>query len=465
MMDEAMTSAMASPILRRSRPLGRLPIILSGLGVWAGLFAPTPAWAHGRFPEAGQVVIDPSDDDRIWVRTTYGIITTDDGGGEWRWICPDGVGFEADKEDPPVAIMGDGTALVGTFDGLSVSADGCDFTFPSLLEGRYVIDLFPEAGYTSAVAVSSNGLAADTFEVKLFDTGDNGQTWTEIGTSPPNDFLALTLGLAPSDPQRLYLTGRDGTAGAYQGVLQRSEDRGETWARVTIPGTEGADALPYMGGVDPNDADRLYLAVIERDMGEVISFVLLFSDDGGDNWTSIFEREEQMAGFALSPDGQNVAVGGKEAGLFLASTEDHAFSKINEISVRCLTWVESGLYACADQFTDGYNVALSTDAGETFSGISQMGSPCGPPVCGETTSVGETCPGRWPEEKLELDAQDCDAGTGGAGTGGGGATNAGDDGGGCGCHAPGSSRPARARWWSLVGLALAVSARRLRRRR
>ena len=73
--------------------------------------------AHGRFPQAGQVVVDPNDDDRIWVRTTYGIITTDDGAGEWRWICPEGVGFDGDQEDPPIGFMNDGSVIAGTFDG------------------------------------------------------------------------------------------------------------------------------------------------------------------------------------------------------------------------------------------------------------------------------------------------------------------------------------------------------------
>ena len=245
--------------------------------------------AHGRFPQAGQVVVDPNDDDRIWVRTTYGIITTDDGAGEWRWICPEGVGFDGDQEDPPIGFMNDGSVIAGTFDGLSMTKDGCDFAFPSLMEGRFVVDVAVEPSHTSAIAVASNGVSADTFEVKLFDTSDNGDSWSELGTAPPTDFLALTLGAAPSDPQRLYLTGRDGTAGAYAGVLQHSADRGETWTRYDVPGTEGAVALPYMGQVDPTDADRVYLGVVEQQMGETVNFTLLVTEDGGQSFTNIFE--------------------------------------------------------------------------------------------------------------------------------------------------------------------------------
>lgn len=430
-----------------------------GAAAW---LSPGEARAHGRFPQAGQVVIDPSDDQRIWVRTTYGIVTTDDGGGEWRWICPQSVGFDGDKEDPPLGFMGDGTALVGTFDGLSISHDGCDFAFDPLLEGRFAIDLVVEPSLTSAVALSSNGVAADTFEVKLFDTSDSGQTWTEIGAAPPTDFLGLTLGVAPTDPQRIYLTGRDGTAGVYSGVIMRSDDRGETWARLPVPGTDVGAALPYMGAVDPNDADRVYLGIIEEEMAEIVSFELLFSDDGGTSWVSIFERQEAVSGFALSPDGAKVAVGGLQARLWIASTADHAFSKVNEIHVRCLTWDPSGLYACADPFIDGYNLARSDDGGQTFTALSELSSPCGPPACGEGTSVGQECPARWPEERQELNAEDCEAGSGGGGAGGAdaGAGPGGSDGG-CGCTLAGGKQ-GRPSWLAtLMMLSLAA----LRRRR
>lgn len=439
---------------------------VAALGLTASgafLVAPAPASAHGRFPQAGQVVVDPNDDARIWVRTTYGIVTTDDGGGEWRWVCPEGVGFDGDKEDPSVGFMDDGAVIVGTFDGLSMSADRCDFSFPSVMEGRYVIDLAIEPSHTSAVALSSNGVAADTFEVKLFDTSDNGASWTEIGTAPPVDFLALTLGLAPSDPQRVYLTGRDGTAGAYAGVIQQSSDRGETWTRYVVPGTDGGVALPYMGQVDPNDADRVYVGVVEQQMGEIVHFELLVTEDGGQSFTSIFERPEAMSGFSLSPDGATIAIGGAEAGLWLASSDDYMFSKVNEIHVRCLTWVDSGIYACADQFIDGYNLARSDDGGQTFTPLSELGSPCGPPSqCADGTTVGEECPSRWPEEKLELNAEDCDAAGsgGGGGAGGGGGSGADGDGGGCGCRVVGP-RDEGAAW--LAALAL-LGLARIRRR-
>ncbi|MEZ4440425.1 MAG: hypothetical protein R3B72_15115 [Polyangiaceae bacterium] len=431
-----------------------------------GLLAPATAAAHGRFPQAGQIVVDPSDDGRVWVRTTYGIVTTDDHGGEWRWICPEGVGFDGDKEDPPLVLTRSGAALVGTFDGLSRAADRCDFTLAGgALEGRYVIDLLAEPSADDhAIALTSNGLANDVFEVHLWGTSDEGATFSEVGTSPPQDFLALTLGLAKSDVDRIYVSGRDGTAGVYAGALMRSDDRGQTWTRYAVPGTDGAAALPYLGGVDPDDPDRLYVATIQEELGETVAFELLVSEDGGATFTTIFQRSEAMSGFALSPDGATIAVGGPQAGLWLASRSDYAFAKVNEVHIRCLTWTAQGLYACTDQFVDGYNVGVSTDEGQTFAALSQLSSPCGPPsTCAKDSSVGKTCPAAWPQERAELMATDCDAaGGGGAGEGGGGAGGEGTSGG-CGCRlaAPREGTPA---WLSALGLLAALPVLRRRRR-
>jgi hypothetical protein len=132
--------------------------------------------------------------------------------------------------------------------------------------------------------------------------------------------------------------------------------------------------------------------------------------------------------------------------------------------VGCLTWAESGLYACADQFVDGYTLGLSTDDGQTFTPLAELGSPCGPPPeCAGDSSTAEECASRWPQEQKELNACLDGAGGGGgsAGTGGG---DPGDDS--CGCRIvadPGSDDTTRrlvAALTLLGGLGLALARRR-----
>ena len=93
------------------------------------------------------------------------------------------------------------------------------------------------------------------------------------------------------------------------------------------------------------------------------------SDDAAETWTEILALEGQMLGFALAPDGQKVAVGLKQGGVYVASTTDHVFSRVNDTGVRCLSWAQAGLYACGNQAQDGFTVGLSTDDGATFAAL------------------------------------------------------------------------------------------------
>lgn len=421
---------------------------------------PSNALAHGRFPEAGQIVIDPSDPAVIYVRTTYGLLSSRDGGETWYWTCPEAIGFDADIEDPALVAMSDGTLVVGTFGGLSLGTDqACQFDrVGGDLAGRNFKDVQPEATARHALAMSSNCKADQSCEVRVWATTDDGGSWDEIGTPPPSDFLALSLAAAPSDPTRLYISGKDQPPLDGAGAIMRSDDRGASWTRLPIPGTHDG-ALGYMGGVDPADPDRIYLGRVETDPSDrsrVTTFSLLASDDGGESFQTVFERPTGFAGFALSPDGRTVALASRVEGLWLADAETLQFVKVNEVHASCLTWTEAGLYACTDQFLDGFNVALSTDAGKTFTALSELGSPCGAPDwCGPSTAVGAECPGRWVQEKAELGAPGCDEpGVGGAAP----TPPPPPEDPGCGCSAPGTGRSGGL----LAVAALALLARRRR---
>lgn len=425
----------------RLLPRTSLRTALAGLVGLTSIVCAAESAAHGRFPQSGQVVVDPSDEARIFVRTTYGATLTRDRGATWYWVCPESIDFNSDKEDPPVVMMADGTVVAGTFGGLSISHDfGCDFAREGGdLEGRFFVDVQTMQDDHAGVAISSNGLASFAFEVNLWETNDDAASWARFGTAPPADFLALSLGLAWSDADRIYLTGRDGTSEAeLEGVLFRTDDRGQTWQRLSVPNTTTAtpdeQILPYIGGVAPDDPDTVYVGVITTEGDNVVThFELLVSSDGAETWTSVFEADDEVSGFALSPDGSMVAVGGPKEGLWTAPTATHAFTKVNELRVGCLTWDASGLFACADEFVDGYSLGVSVDDGVTFSPLARLGSPCGPPPeCGAETSTAAECTSRWPQEKAELNADEC----GGEGGAGGGTSSGASSSGSCGCRVP-----------------------------
>lgn len=416
------------------------------------------AHANGRYPAAGLVALDPTDPLHIVVRATYGVLSTTDGGTTWRWFCEQAVGF-GDNEDPMLAFTSNGTLLAGVFKGLSVSTDdGCNWSFiGGELEGRYAVDLSTEKlSPERAVAIVSNGVGGGKFKTQVYETLDNGTTWTQAGVNLSEDFLGLTIDAAPSNPQRLYASGRFG-APDYLGAVERSDDRGATWQRFDIPQADDKHP-PYLSAVDPNDPDVLY---VRLDAAE--GDLLVVSKDGGQTWEQIFEGTAGLLGFALSPDGTKVAVGGDKDGLWMAPSDTLEFTKVSGVGVKCLTWTDGLLYACADEFKDGFHVGVSKNEGKTFEAIEHLNQAC-PMECPGDSKVGEFCPIQWGSVALTIDATSCDeAPDGGTSTSSGasstGTSNDGGGDGGCGIAGGGAAGGA------LLFAAAALTAGLRRRKR
>lgn len=430
----------------------------------------TSASANGRYPAAGQIALDPSDPDAVLVRTTYGMVVTRDKGQRWDWICEGAVGFTG-SEDPMVSFTADGTLLAGIFEGLSVSHDhGCQWDFAGGgIAGRYVVDLaVDKVDPQEGVLVISNSAGVDdggqpVFLGQLWSTADSGHSWAQSGVDLPTQFLALTVETAPSDSNRVYVSGRMGPPG-YAGVIQRSDDRGATWQELPIPGSDDTH-LPYIGAVDPTNPDVLYAR-----LDGAPSDQLVVSHDGGHTWTKVFDSQGDLLGFALSPDGATVAIGGDKDGVWTSPASTLAFTKTADKGVKCLTWAPAGLYACADEFLDGFTAGISTDQGKTFTPIMHLGALCGPLACGEATSVGASCATQWPVTAATIGAEGCGGSDGGSSSassssssGGGDGGGGGSDGGSCAYAAPAAGAASMAGTAALLGLALAAIRRRRRR--
>ncbi|WP_437562906.1 WD40/YVTN/BNR-like repeat-containing protein [Sorangium sp. So ce542] len=437
---------------------GRLALSAAALLAAVGLAA--PASANGRFPAAGLIASHPSDPSRLLVRATYGLLSTSDGGEEWRWICEPVVGFDG-NEDPMVAFLADGTIIAGIFDGLSASKNGgCDWSFaPGELSGSYVIDLSADREDPSrAVLVISSGLGAGRFLTQLWETSDNADSWTKSGADLPEDFLAQTVDAAPSNRDRIYLSGRFGGPD-YAGALARTDDRGATWERFDIPGSDDK-RLPYIGAIDPADPDTIYVR-LDGDPSDA----LLVSRDGGQSFATVFESQGDLLGFALSPDGATVLVGGPQDGIWRAAASSLEFTQVSGVGARCLTWTDAALFACGDEFVDGFTVGRSLDEGKSFEPLLHLDGLCGPIECAPESGAASTCTDLWGATELTIGSRQC----GGAGSGSGSAAGAGSGGssagpaeeaGGCGCKlgAPGAASADVAAPGGRRALALALSA-------
>lgn len=420
------------------------------------LFVPHIARANGRFPIADQLVIDPADPSHFVLRTTYGILGSTDAGANFSWMCEVAVGYGG-TQDPAIGILADSTILAGVFEGLAVSHDRrCSWSFVgNPLNDEYVIDVSVHHGDPSrAVAITSTG--TDTgFHVILAETSDNGVTWTQAGTPILSDMIALTVDVAPSNSDRVYVSGIVGKS--YAPAIERSDDRGKTWKRTYFEATYAKD-VPFISAIDPVNPDRVYL----RMSGDPLDR-LLVSDDGATTWTEAYAGMADLLGFALSPDGSRVAVGGPSDGIQVANTTDFAFQQTSMLVTRCLTWSATGLYACANQFVDNFTLGLSKDEGITFTPLYNLTDIC-PLECADAAPGPAACKMYWPSivATLGIDPNACGgvvAGSSSSSSGGTPPTPLPSESN-CGCNL----EPQSQEWAPLAFVALALTCWRRRRR-
>lgn len=450
------------------------------------LASPTLALANGRFPASTQLVVHPTDPQQLLIRVTFGLLLSQDGGQTFSWVCEKAVGYGG-VQDPAVALTSDGSILVAAFEGLATSLDrGCSFGFVKEVEKEFVIDVaIDKKEPTSAVAITSTGKGGLTFNVQVVESTDAGHTWSLIGTTIDPTILAETIDPAPSRKQRLYVSGFSSTTEGGQqkrsGALVVSDDRGQSWERRDVD-LQG-DLSVFIAAVDPSDHERVYLRTKGAEQDR-----LLLTTDGGKSFQTITSLPGSMLGFALSPDGSKIAIGGPTTGVLVADTTTFQFSKVSAVEASCLAWGQQGLYVCANAFKDGFAVGHSTDDGKTWTPLlpSFLGLTGPISECSVSPAPSAICAQEWAQLKATLGITEGTggaAGTGGSSAGAGGsgvsgATSSGgqasapegstpsEDSSSCGCVTVGGAAEPGA----LAALGLAVggllrAARRLSRRR
>lgn len=421
-------------------------------------FGASPALANGRFPNADHLVVDPGDPSHVVVRATFGIVQTFDGGATWVWVCEPAVGYGG-QDDPAIAVTAFGNILVGIREGVATSLDdGCVWNIDrSALAGLRIVDLATDlADPSTAIGISGDD-ADGSPRVVVAETLNDGGSWTALGPDLDTDLFPQTIDAAPTMPERLYISAVAGDQNTP--VIERSSDRGQTWTRLAVD-IEGANRT-FISAISPLDPDVVYLRV----PGEPDDR-LFVSADAAETWTEIASIEGDMLGFALSPDGSKIAVGMRAGGIYVASTADHVFSKVNDKGARCLSWATGGLYACGNEGQDGFTVARSNDDGATFTPLYHL-LDLGLLECPAGTDAGDACP---PLYDALLDQLGNPDGAGGSSTTASGATSsagggaippAEDDG--CDCNAAGA-RSQRSLPFVLAALTAFVRYRRKRRK-
>lgn len=355
----------------------------------ASLLATGTPSANGRFPTAQHVVIGPgASSDVVAMRVTFGVLLSTDGGGTFHWFCEEGMFYPfvpALNFDPPVEIAARGDVVFGYEEGIRYSADACGTGEVRVASRHSFSDLTSDPSGRILYAIEAgSGVPNAVYR------GD-GMTleFTRVGAGVTGVYFD-TIEVAPSNPRRLYLTGRDDT---FRSVFFRSDDGGETLALVAPDGDAApADSL-WVSGVDPRDPDTLY---VRAAVG--LGTELRRSRDGGRTFRRVAATAGQMLGFAMSDDGRTLWFGSIEGGLQRSDDGGESFRPVNRVPILCLRQHQGVLWACSDWVNQPFALGRSRDRGATFEPalrFSDFNQFRGPPACATRSEGAAVCVERW----------------------------------------------------------------------
>jgi len=365
--------------------------LASALAAFAlcGAALPRSASANGSFPKVSQLVTDPSDPMHLALRSNFGLLITRDGGANWDLVCEAGMGYQ--NTQPPVAILGDGSLLVGLATGVAwADSKACNFTIGTGIS-TYVADVSRIPGTTNhGIAVTAD-VSADSSQV--LQTADGGKSWTKFGVAI-DGVIAATLDTAASDTTVTYVSG-SARAATPTGVILRSSDGGKTWDQHGVPMTNAGSA-PYIAAIAPDDANTVYV----RTRG--VPGTLLVTHDGGKTFQDVLDFTGPVEGLALSTDGKTVVASGRVDGVHRAPTKTLTFETLNCAKVSALAFAGDNLYSCANEAEAGYTVGSSSNQGQDFSPKLHLSCVRGILDCPSTSSVGSVCPAGWSATQNQL---------------------------------------------------------------
>jgi hypothetical protein len=392
-------------------------------GIAAGvLLASTPAAANGRFPASNQIVFSPANPSVIMARTSFALLPSTDNGATWSYLCEGVLGLPATTyEDPELGFTANGALVAGMSAptlGLDVSNDlGCSWECKQgPVANQQIVDTVvrPDQPHHILALTGTYGIVDGGSYSQVFESADDGATWTALGVPLDPVAIVTTIDVAKSDPMRIYVSATRGFGPSRTASLFVSTNAGATWTERTVTGflgdQTGGEASVFIGAVDPTNADRVYLRSNASAYGGESR--LYATSNAGMTFTIAKDFQVEAAGlalvgellgFALSPDGSQIYVGTKESGLWRANSSDMSFSSVNpNVGIQCLatrqTATGTELWACGNEYKGApgnpgnFIIGRSTDQGATFEALlPTLTSLHGIAQCGSSADAGAAC--------------------------------------------------------------------------
>src|SRR5215470_10264410 len=134
----------------------------------------------------------------------------------------------------------------------------------------------------------------------VFESIDYGRTWQPIFDDQPTASVGA-IAVAPSNPNVVYVGSGEGLHRPDLSVgdgVYKSTDAGKTWAHL---GLRDGQQIPQLA-VDPQDPDRIFVAVAGHPYGPNEERGVFRSLDGGKTWARVLYKDVNTGASDLEID-------------------------------------------------------------------------------------------------------------------------------------------------------------------
>lgn len=341
------------------------------------------ALANGRSPMSVSVHLRGGSTTDLATWTTWGLLVQRDGGAGFRWMCENALKVGG-AFDPDIVFRADGSILATSFEGLLINRDGCVFEETSL-----------GVKFVTQVAEGSDGAlyaaVVDRLDSKIYKSTDGGKTWPVSAEPGQNNDWWESLEVAPSNPQRVYLSGYRSENMVKTHLLFRSDNGGQSYVPLTIPQPVASlSSDPEIAAVSPTNPDLLYLRITYA-LGETLGDRIYRSENAGMTWTEVLTVADRVPGFVARRNGEFLAASAMSG--TWRSTDGKVFTKqATSLQTECLIERFDGtLFACAQNFApDNMSIGSSSD-GTTWTKVFRFSEAVGPVDCAADTLQCSVC--------------------------------------------------------------------------
>ena len=349
--------------------------------------------ANGRDPYTSTINFKRGSNTDIVAGMTFGVVVSHDGGATWEWMCERAVGYGG-MYDPDYAYSSTDAVFATTFDGLKVMRDRCSFNATP-----------PGMTFVTKVEIGPDGAvyyAASTMtDSKIYKSTNDGMTFpTSASPGQPNDWWA-GLAVAPSDANRVYVTGYRLVSGMPKVfLLYRSIDGGATFSpmsQTNITPTSPNSIIEIVG-ISATNPDELYIKV-SYESGSVGDSIYK-STNGGGSWTKILTKSSNFGLAFLKRSNGTCVAGTREMGAWQSTGCDTTWTPLTTAPhIGCLAQDSTGVvYACTQNYaspqlgitSDEYGIMKSNDL-VTWTGVLRYQDIKGPVTCPAGTVQQTEC--------------------------------------------------------------------------